>query len=480
MSNAFNKTKIVATIGPATRSKESILELIHAGVNVFRLNFSHDVHESHKQVIDWVKEINAKFGHSIAILQDLQGPKIRIGEVENGAVEIKNGEQLIISNTPVIGTSERVSTTYTNIVKDVKKGDNIMIDDGNLCVKVIDTLENEIITEVVYGGMLKSKKGMNLPDTEISESSLTSKDRRDLEFGLEQNVNWVALSFVRNPQDILHVKELIKERGSDAKVVAKIERPEAIKNFDAILEAADGIMVARGDLGVEIRMEDVPVIQKEIIRKCNQAAKPVIVATQMMESMITNPRPTRAEAGDVANAVMDGADAVMLSAESAAGKFPIETVQAMVKIITSVERNVESVYHKEYEYDPSHDTYTGNLIVESASKMSQALNAKAFVGMTESGFTGFRISRHRPKSNIFIFTENPHLACTLNLAWGVKAFHYTLKDGQGTLYTFYELSQILKEKGLLNQGDVFINIAGAPIDLHLHVRTNLLKVGVVE
>ncbi|MEH0155595.1 pyruvate kinase [Limibacter armeniacum] len=480
MSTAFNKTKIVATIGPATRSKEKILELIHAGVNVFRLNFSHDIHEEHAKVINWVNEFNSKFGHSIAVLQDLQGPKIRIGDIEGGAVDIKEGEELVITNNPIVGNAQRVSTTYSNIVKDVKAGDNIMIDDGNLQVRVKEVKGNEIVTEVTYGGKLKSKKGMNLPDTDISESSLTAKDRRDLDFGLEVDVNWVALSFVRTAQDIEYVKDLIKERGSNAKVIAKIERPEAIKNFDAILRAADGIMVARGDLGVEIKMEDVPMIQKEIIRKCNQAAKPVIVATQMMESMIGNPRPTRAEANDVANAVLDGADAVMLSAESAAGKFPVETVQAMVKIITAVERSTDSIYHRNYEFNPEHDTYTGNLIVESASDISEKMHAKAFVGMTDSGFTGFRISRHRPKANIYIFSTDQHLACTLNLAWGVKAFFYQPKEGQGTMDTFYELAEVLKEKGLLEKGDVYINIAGAPIGRKEKVKTNMMKVSVVR
>lgn len=460
MSTAYNKTKIVATIGPASRSKDKLMELVHAGVNVFRLNFSHDGHAEHAQVIEWVREINTKFGHSVGILQDLQGPKIRIGEVENGAVDIKEGQKLIITNTPIVGNAERVSTTYTSIVKDVKAGDAIMIDDGNLQVKVIEVKGNEITTEVVHGGKLKSRKGMNLPDTDISESCLTAKDRRDLDFGLEVGVNWVALSFVRTAQDIEFVKDIIRAKGSNARIIAKIERPEAVKNIDAIIKAADGVMVARGDLGVEIRMEDVPMIQKSIIAKCNRAAKPVIVATQMMESMITNPRPTRAEANDVANAVLDGADAVMLSAESAAGKFPVETVQAMVRIITAVERQSEDIYFRTYDFAENAETFIGNIVVQSATQATKSLGAKALVGTTVSGFTATRIARHRPKANIYIFSPDQHLVCTLNLVWGVRAFYFVPKSGNMT-ENFAAQEQILVEKSLLAAGDRYLDVASA-------------------
>ncbi|AZQ62008.1 pyruvate kinase [Flammeovirga pectinis] len=475
MSIAINKTKIVATIGPATRDKQKILELIHAGADVFRLNFSHDVHSEHKKVIDWVNEYNSKFGHNTAILQDLQGPKIRIGEMEGGAVEIVEGEQIIITNTPVVGTKHKVSTSYTNIVKDVKAGDNIMIDDGNLCVRVVEVKANEIIAEVVHGGKLKSRKGMNLPDTDISEASLTAKDRRDLEFGLEHGVNWVALSFVRTAQDIISAKEIIKAKGSNARIIAKIERPEAIENFDEILQVTDAIMVARGDLGVEILFEDVPMIQKEIIAKCNKAAKPVIVATQMMESMITNPRPTRAEVNDVANAVTDGADAVMLSAESAAGDYPVETVQAMVRIITAVQRQNQDIYEKEFDFDPTKPTFGGNLIAQSAANISNLLGAKAIVGLTNSGFTASRIARHRPHANIFIFSSDKALAATLNLVWGVRAFHYVPKES--STETFKELEAILVQKGFISKGDSLVNIAALP--LNKEGRTNSLKIDIV-
>ncbi|MBB6460650.1 pyruvate kinase [Flammeovirga kamogawensis] len=475
MSIAINKTKIVATIGPATRDKQKVLELIHAGADVFRLNFSHDVHSEHKKVIDWVNEYNSKFGHNTAILQDLQGPKIRIGEMEGGAVEIVEGEQIIITNTPVVGTKHKVSTSYTNIVKDVKAGDNIMIDDGNLCVRVVEVKANEIIAEVVHGGKLKSRKGMNLPDTDISEASLTAKDRRDLEFGLEQGVNWVALSFVRTAQDITSVKEIIKSKGSNARIIAKIERPEAIENFDEILKVTDAIMVARGDLGVEILFEDVPMIQKEIIAKCNKAAKPVIVATQMMESMITNPRPTRAEVNDVANAVTDGADAVMLSAESAAGDYPVETVQAMVRIITAVQRQNQEIYEKEFDFDPTKPTFGGNLIAQAAANISNQLGAKAIVGLTNSGFTASRIARHRPHANIFIFSSDKALAATLNLVWGVRAFHYVPKES--STETFKELEAILVQKGFIAKGDSLVNIAALP--LNKEGRTNSLKIDIV-
>ncbi|PWJ42043.1 pyruvate kinase [Sediminitomix flava] len=475
MSHSLNKTKIVATVGPASNTKEKLLELVHAGVSIFRLNFSHGDHASHQEVINHIREINATFGHNIGILQDLQGPKIRIGEVENGAVEIKGGEELIITNKPMVGNSQKVSTTYTNITKDVKKGDFILIDDGNLSVKVKEVTAEEIKTEVIFGGMLKSKKGMNLPDTDISAASLTAKDKADLEFGLTQDFNWIALSFVRSAADIEYIKGIIKERGSRARVIAKIERPEAVKNIDDIITASDAIMVARGDLGVEVEMADVPMIQKDIVKKCNKKAKPVIIATQMMESMITNPRPTRAEVNDVANAVMDGADAVMLSAESAAGKYPVQTIQHMQNIIRSVENKSDEVYNKSYEFNPQADTFMGNHLTQHASKLVEEIKAKAIIGMTTSGWTAFRISRHRPKAPIYIFTDDAHLRNTLNLVWGVQAYPSNIKE---TLRdTLEKHVQFLTDKGDLTENDIYINIAAFPHgEGH---KTNLLKIGQV-
>jgi len=336
MNITYNKTKIVATVGPASNTKEMLRNLIAGGVDVFRLNFSHGTHDSHRPVIQAIKELREETGTYVSILQDLQGPKIRVEEVENNGVEIIEGEILTITTEKVLGTSKRVSTSYQALPNDVSVGDMILIDDGKLELKVTSTNGKEVEAVVVYGGILKSRKGINLPNTNVSAPSLTEKDYADLMFGLEQDVDWVALSFVRTQEDILQLRRIIDESGKKVSIVAKIEKPQAITNIDGIIEATDAIMVARGDLGVEILMEDVPVIQKMLVRKCNEAAKPVIVATQMLESMIENPRPTRAETNDVANAVMDGADAVMLSAESASGKYPMLAVQSMARIIKSI------------------------------------------------------------------------------------------------------------------------------------------------
>ncbi|MEQ9232390.1 MAG: pyruvate kinase, partial [Cyclobacteriaceae bacterium] len=332
----LKKSKIVATVGPASNNKEMLIKLAEAGANVFRLNFSHGTHDMHQVVIDTINEINAEKGWNLCMLQDLQGPKIRIDQVEDGA-ELHSGEILTISTTKEdIGNSKKVGTTYKGIVNDVNVGELILIDDGKIQLEVVDVRKDEVDAKVIYGGPLKSRKGINLPNTKVSAPSLTQKDIEDLEFGLKNNLEWVALSFVRKAEDIIDLKKRIQKAGKKTKVVAKIEKPEALENIDAIIEATDALMVARGDLGVEIPMEDVPMAQKKMVKACNKAGKPVIIATQMMESMIENPRPTRAETNDVANAVYDGADALMLSAESAAGKYPVEAVASMAKTIMAV------------------------------------------------------------------------------------------------------------------------------------------------
>ena len=337
------KTRIVATVGPASESKEMLHALATAGVNVFRLNFSHGSHPEHLARLNKIRE----FGLNLAVLQDLQGPKIRIGLVaEKDGVLIEKGKKLILTNTEVLGTAEKVSTPYDGMYNDVKIGDRILMDDGKLEVKVIGVDGMDVITEVVYGGLLKSKKGVNLPNTRVSMPSVTAKDYADLDFGLEHDVEWVALSFVRTAEEVTKVKEYIRSKGKSARLVAKIEKPEAITNIDEIIEATDAIMVARGDLGVELPAEDVPMIQKMIVEKCNKAGKPVIVATQMLESMIESPRATRAELNDVANSVLDGADAVMLSAETASGNYPLLAVQSMTHTIERVESSTDSIYFK--------------------------------------------------------------------------------------------------------------------------------------
>lgn len=470
------KTKIVATVGPACNKKEQLLALVEAGADVFRLNFSHGTHEEHRTVIQFVRELNAEHNLNICLLQDLQGPKIRTREVENNGVMLEKGKKIVLTNDKVLGTAERISTTYTSMYQDVKAGDKILLDDGNLELRVDSIQGTEVHAEVVYGGLLKSKKGMNLPNTNVSTPALTEKDREDLVFGLENDVEWVALSFVRTAAEILEVKQIIRSYGKDARVIAKIEKPEAIRNIDSIIEASDGLMVARGDLGVEINAEEVPMVQKMMVHKCNKAAKPVIIATQMMESMIHNPRPTRAETSDIANSVIDGADAVMLSAETASGSYPVLTVQSMVRTVQYVEERAE-IYFKNHTLPPSTDHFNHDSVVVSACRLARDTNAKAIVGMTRSGYTAFRLSSHRPKSRIFVFTNNVRLLNTVGLLWGVKAYLYD-HFSSSTEQAFRDVKEFLIEKKNLAKGDVFISTAGMPFSEQQ--RTNTVKLDTVE
>ncbi len=466
------RSKIVATIGPASRDKKILTELSRAGANVFRLNFSHGTHEDHRKSIDWIREINEEFGTNKAILQDLQGPKIRINQMKDGGVEIKPGEKISISIDDREGDEKVVSTTYKEIINDVRPGDTILIDDGNIELKVESVKDKMVHTEIIYGGVLKSRKGINLPNTKVSAPSLTEKDRKDLEFGLQFNLEWVALSFVRKAKDILELKEIIKKAGKDTKVVAKIEKPEALENMDEIIEATDALMVARGDLGVEIAMQDVPMVQKILVKKCKEVGKPVIIATQMMESMIQNPRPTRAEANDVANAILDGADAVMLSAESASGSFPVEAVTSMSKIIAAVETQSERIYNKFDEEVDNSSTRLNDLLIRAACRLGESVNAKAIIGMTKSGYTAYKLAMHRPKSQIYVFTNNHHLLRELNLLWGVKGFYFDGKDSIDQ--TLGEIEEMLVQEGHLEKGDVYISTASMPS--HWTGHTNMMKI----
>lgn len=470
----FDRTKVIATVGPASNTEEKLWELIQAGAGVFRLNFSHGSHELHQEVINLVRGINKKQGTSVALLQDLQGPKIRTGEVENNGVELVQGQTLILTTEKVIGNAERIYTSYKAMPRDVKPGDAILIDDGNLELKVVEIKGEEIFTKVIFGGKLKSKKGINLPNTSVSEPSLTAKDREDLIFGLQNDVDWIALSFVRNSEDIKEIKQIIAESGKKSKVVAKIEKPEALADIDAIIEACDGIMVARGDLGVEINMEDVPGWQKIIINKCNKAGIPVIVATQMLESMITNPRPTRAEANDVANAVIDGADTVMLSAESASGMYPREAVQSMVRIIRAVESKID-IFNKEWPISPDSKDFLRESLIASACKLAKDTNAKAIVGFSRTGFTARKISSFRPSAGIYIFTDNKVILNQLNLIWGVKAFY--MDPMKTTDETIEAMNKVLLEKGLVNKKDVIVNTSTMPMESSY--RTNMVKLSIV-
>jgi pyruvate kinase len=471
---SFNKTKIVATVGPASNSKEMLVALAKEGVDVFRLNFSHGTHEDHQKVINFVREINQELGTHIALLQDLQGPKIRVNEVREGTI-LKQHETLIITTEELVGDKEMVSTSYKGLPRDVKPGDMVLIDDGKIELKVKEAREKDVVCEVVYGGVLKSRKGINLPFSRVSAPSLTEKDLKDLEFGLKNKVDWVALSFVRKAKDIDILREIITERKSTTRIVAKIEKPEALENIDAIIAATDAVMVARGDLGVEIWLEEVPMVQKMLVEKCNKYAKPVIVATQMMESMIENPRPTRAETNDVANAVMDGADALMLSAETAAGKYPLEVIRSMVRTIGSVEKQA-SLYYKFREVDIYSPIFIHDSLILAACKLAKEVNAKAIVGMTSSGYTAFKSSSHRPNANIFVFTGNKAILNTMNLVWATRAYYYEKSDS--TDETIADVQEILKREGHVKSGDIFISLASMPIQERS--RTNMMKVNVVK
>lgn len=471
------KTKIVATMGPAsTNDKEVLKQMIINGTNVCRLNFSHGTHQNHLDTIKIIREINEELQYNVAILADLQGPKIRIGTVENNGVELIQDAELIITTNECIGTKEKVYLTYQNFPKDVSVGDKVLMDDGKLQVEVISTnKKDEVVTKVLYGGTLSSKKGVNLPNTSISLPCLTEKDLIDLDFALEHNVDWVGLSFVRNARDIIELKHIISKKGSFAKVIAKIEKPEAIADIDDIIIATDALMVARGDLGVEVPMETVPSLQKMMIKKCRSYAKPTIVATQMMESMIDNITPSRAEVNDVANAVLDGADAVMLSGETSVGKYPVEVIQAMSKIVREVEKSDE-IYYKEEAPKKNQDRFISDSICFNASRLAARVEASGIVTMTFSGYTAYKISSQRPKADTYVFTENRQILTQLNLVWGVKGYFYDKMVS--TDHTIADCKYILKKKGLLKKGDLVINIASVPIEEK--GPSNMVKLSYIE
>jgi pyruvate kinase len=471
---SYNKTKIVATVGPASNNKKMLTALAQEGVDVFRLNFSHGTHEDHLKVINFVREINQELGTSIALLQDLQGPKIRVNEMKPG-IEIVAGQEITITTREVLGDNVLVSTSYEGLPNDVKVGDMILVDDGKIELKVKEVRGIDVICTVVYGGPLKSRKGINLPFSKVSAPSLTEKDMEDLLFGLKQNLDWVALSFVRKAEDITSLRAILDEHKSTTRIIAKIEKPEALENIDAIIAATDGIMVARGDMGVEIYMEEVPMVQKMLVQKCNAASKPVIVATQMMESMIENPRPTRAETNDVANAVMDGADALMLSAETAAGKYPIEVIRSMVRTIGSVEKN-GNIFYRFRDVDPESPNYFTDSLILTACKLAKDVKATAIVAMTQLGYSAYKASSHRPDANIFAFTSNGSIINTMSLVWATRAYHYD--KASSTDSTIEDVEKILKRDGHVKAGDVFVILASMPIQER--GRTNMIKVHRVE
>lgn len=472
----MKKTKIVATLGPASADKEVLRQMLLEGVNVCRLNGSHGSHEDHKKSIDLIRELNEETGLNVAILMDLQGPKIRTYEMENNGVMMENDSLVTIVTDRIVGNAEKFGISYAHMPKDVQPGERILLDDGKLMMEIISTDgESEIKAKVIHGGILSSKKGVNLPNTKISLPSLTEKDREDLEFALDNEVDWIGLSFVRTARDIIELKHVIAQRHAKARVVAKIEKPEAIEDIDEIIKATDALMVARGDLGVEIPYQNVPLIQKMLIAKGHQYAKPIIVATQMMESMITNITPTRAEVNDVANAVLDGADAVMLSGETSVGKFPVEVIQTMTNIVKEME-NFDGIYNKEQLPEKAQSRFISDSICFNACRLAQRVEADAIITMSYSGYTAYKIASQRPKAPIYVFTSNKDIITQLNLVWGVKAFYYDMNVS--TDHTIADIKYLLTKEGLLKQGDLVINIASIPIEES--GKSNMLKLSYVD
>jgi pyruvate kinase len=476
MKTVHNRTKIVATLGPASSKKEVLLNMIKAGVDVCRLNFSHGKTEDHQEVIDIIRDINKKYKTNVGILADLQGPKIRIGLVKDGGINLVSGHKIEITTRELIGDDKQIYITYQSFPSDVRSGEIILLDDGKIQMRVLSTNNKDSVhCEVVYGGILTSRKGVNLPNTKVSIPSLTEEDLVNLEFALNNDVEWIGLSFVRSADDIIELKRIIARSDKTARVIAKIEKPEAVDNIDEIIEVTDGVMVARGDLGVEMPMEQVPLLQKMIARKCRAASKPVIVATQMLESMITSPRPTRAEVNDVANSVLDGADAVMLSGETSVGEYPLIVIETMNKIIRNVEDN-DYPYSTAKVLNENSSTYLGDAVCGSAVYLAEKTHAVGIISMTSSGYTAFEISSHRPKAATFIFTSNRKLLNTLSLLWGVRGFYYDKFDS--TDKTIRDVNQILKSEKLVESGQVVINTAAIPIEKK--GKTNMIKVTIVD
>ena len=456
------KTKIVATLGPATNTKQILKDLLIAGVNVFRINFSHADYADVKERVQMIRELNEELGFHAAILADLQGPKLRVGVMKDGS--IVNPGDTITFNTgePFEGDATRAYMNYKNFPKDVNVGERILLDDGKLMFEVTDSnKEDQVVAKVIQGGPLKSKKGVNLPNTKISLPALTEKDIKDAKYACELEVDWIALSFVRHAQDLMELKELIKEHSQyRIPIISKIEKPEGVENIDQIIAYCDGLMVARGDLGVEIPAEEVPLIQKELVHKAKKARIPVIIATQMMETMIESLTPTRAEVNDVANSIMDGADAVMLSGETSVGKYPVQVIETMRKIIKSVEDSPLI----QVPQDPPHirtKRYITKSICYHAALMANEINAKVISTLTNSGYTAFQISAWRPNANILVYSNNKRVLSQLNLLWGVKAFFYD--NDVSTDQTVDDVNCLAMQKGYASQGDMLINLAAMPM-----------------
>lgn len=471
-----HKTKIIATVGPASSDEKVLEKMIKNGVDIFRINFSHGSYTDVKTVIQSIRTLNKKLDTNIGILADLQGPKIRIGKVKDNLVILKPGAQILFTTEECIGDESKLFINYTHFPQDVSVGDRVLINDGKFLLEVVSTNKKDLVqTKILQGGELTSNKGVNLPNTKISLPCLTPKDREDLAFALENEIEWIGLSFVRSEKDVIDLKKTIKDSKKSARVIAKIEKPEALKEIDAIINISDGVMVARGDLGVELPMEQVPLIQKMLVEKCINASRPVIIATQMMESMIENFSPTRAEVNDVANAVMDGADAVMLSAETSVGKYPVQVIEVMQKIVARVECE-SRIYYREHAPVREAQRFISDSICYNSCVMARQSNASAIITITNSGYTAFRISSQRPRASIFVFTDNHSLLTTLSLVWGVKGFYYNKYES--TDKTMNDLKDFLKAEGFVKSGDLVINTASMPMQEKGH--TNMVRLSQVE
>lgn len=477
MNKRLKKTKILATLGPASSTKEIMVDLIKAGVDVFRINFSHADYDLVRKNVETIREINQEYGFSVGILGDLQGPKLRVGVVKEGSY-LNPGDVLTFTNEKIEGDSKRVYMTYQQFPQDVKVGERILIDDGKLVLEVLETNGLDTVkAKTIQGGPLSSKKGVNLPNTNVSLPALTEKDIEDANFMLDLELDWIALSFVRHAQDIKDLKKLIAKHPTNKQktpIIAKIEKPEGVKNIEEILVECDGIMVARGDLGVEVPMEDVPAIQKTLVEKARYRAKPVIIATQMMETMINSLTPTRAEVNDVANSVLDGADAVMLSGETSVGKYPVEVVKNMAKIVKNIESAAfyQSKNHViEKEFNCIDERFTTDRICLAAVRIARSTDVEAIITLTHSGYTAFQISAHRPNSHIIVYSSNRRVITMLNLLWGVRAFYYDLE--KSTDETIVQVNNLTFNNGYVEQGDFVVNLNATPA--HEGGMTNTLR-----
>ena len=467
------RTKIVATIGPATQSETAIIELIKAGVTTFRLNFSHGDHEDHAERIKTIRKVSSELDLHIGILQDLQGPKIRLGRFKDGPVKVKKGDLFSLTSKDVECNNKIANVTYEKLTDEVSVGKRILLDDGRveMIVESVDNKENLLICKVTVGGVLSNNKGVNFPDVQLSVKALTDKDKKDLEFGLKSGVDWIALSFVRNPSDINEIKDLINEHGYSTPVVAKIEKFEAIDQIDSVLPLCDGVMVARGDLGVEMPPEEVPLLQKELIKKANTLGIPIITATQMLDSMASSPRPTRAEVSDVANAILDGTDAVMLSNETAVGDYPIEAVKTMATIARRIERD-----YPQKAIESHLPSTIPNAISAAVSSISRQLDAAAIIPLTKSGATAHNVSKFRPPTPILATTSEKSVARRLQLAWGVTPILIESQERAAKIFSI--AMQIAQEMNILKQGDLVVQTAGTLTGIS--GSTDLIKVGLVR